>query len=756
LASKEVALRDVGVLVPLYSFYPSIESFLDTAVKRTIDQAKDNASLEHPVDIYLLQVLFLIRYVEEIKSNVDNLVTLCLDEIDADRLALRRKIEESLQRLEKETLISRNGDIYFFLTNEERDINREIKNEFINSGEEATLLGELIFNDVLKEQRKYRYPVNKMDFVFNRLCDLRPVGNQSDGVLMVSVISPLNDEYDVYKANPKCILESATDGGFILVRLGNDDSLGPEVRTYVQTGKYVRRKNDGTLSEPTKKALLGFAHDNGQRRTRLVGLLSQMFAEADYFVNGKSLQLKATAPMAALDESLQYLVQNTFTKMGYLKRLTAEADRLREIQSILRSNDIAQQTLALQMAEGNKEAIDDIRSYVQLCAANNRQVILHDMIEKRYALRPYGWPDEEVLILIARVLVLGEISLMMDGALVAIDKAYDAITTAAKRRKILVVKRQTSDPKSIQTARTLGKDLFSEMGPDGEDPLFNFLQNRLKTWQSSLTSYKPLADTGNYPGKDEISDGLLLIRKLLANDDSYNFIEQFNSSKNDLRDLADDFRDLEQFYEHQKPTWDKLRKKHDRFRLNQLELERDTQASAALKRMREILSAASPYSLIKEAEGLINTVGAVNTALVSDGRKQTSEKINELISTLAKEVASVKGDEGLATSCLKPLENLRSRAETENSLAHITQAEAESLKEFDIAVKRIEEFARKAAETGKEKGQEVIVRKHRVVEPAKLAKGPYLETTNDVNEFVDTLRDELEKAIANNERIQIR
>ena len=61
------------------------------------------------------------------KSNVDNLVTLCLDEIDGNRLALRRQIEQSLARLEKETLISRSGDIYSFLTNEERDINKEIK-----------------------------------------------------------------------------------------------------------------------------------------------------------------------------------------------------------------------------------------------------------------------------------------------------------------------------------------------------------------------------------------------------------------------------------------------------------------------------------------------------------------------------------------------------------------------------------------------------------------------------------------------------
>jgi hypothetical protein len=48
----------------------------------------------------------------------------------------------------------------------------------------------------LKDLRKYRFPANKMDFVFNRSCDLHPVGNRSDSALLISVISPLNDEYD--------------------------------------------------------------------------------------------------------------------------------------------------------------------------------------------------------------------------------------------------------------------------------------------------------------------------------------------------------------------------------------------------------------------------------------------------------------------------------------------------------------------------------------------------------------------------------
>src|SRR5262249_52916192 len=198
-AAKTLSVNEVGVLVPLYEFYPSIESFLDTAVKKTIDQAETNASLEQPFDNNLLQVLFLIRYVDEIKGNVDNLVTLCLDQIDADRLALRRKIEEALARLEKETLISRSGDNYFFLTNEERDINKEIKAVELLAGEEARRVGEVVLEDGVRGQRKPRYSGKKMAFAFNRRCDHYPVGNQKDGALLVSVIGPLADDYESYE-----------------------------------------------------------------------------------------------------------------------------------------------------------------------------------------------------------------------------------------------------------------------------------------------------------------------------------------------------------------------------------------------------------------------------------------------------------------------------------------------------------------------------------------------------------------------------
>ena len=169
--------------------------------------------------------------------------------------------------------------------------------------------------------------------------------------------------------------------------------------------------------------------------------------------------------------------------------------------------------------------------------------------------------------------------------------------------------------------------------------------------------------------------------------------------------------------------------------------------------MQEILSARSPYGLIKEADALINTVNAVNSSLLTGRRTQAIAKIDAHIATLNKDMATAQGEASLRAACLKPLEALREQVQKEESLAHITQAEAEAVKEFDAAVGRIEEFLRKLAEqkkpkddgSGKVPPPPPVVKKQRIVKPADIVKTTYLETSDDVNGFLDALRQELEQ-----------
>ncbi len=142
--------KEDGVLVPFSFFYDPLHKFIDHQHSQVISDAENNSKLDE-FDVELLKVLFMIKYVKEIKANADNLTTLMISNIDDDRIEVRSKIEESLKKLIKETLVQKNGEIYIFLTNEEQEINNAINNESVEMGEiigeASTVIFEEIFTD---------------------------------------------------------------------------------------------------------------------------------------------------------------------------------------------------------------------------------------------------------------------------------------------------------------------------------------------------------------------------------------------------------------------------------------------------------------------------------------------------------------------------------------------------------------------------------------------------------------------------------
>lgn len=762
-AAKTVSDQDIGVLVPVYMFYPSIESFLDTTVKRTIDHAKENDSLE-PFDIHVLQVLFLIRYVDEMKGNVDNLVTLCLNEIDADRLALKKKIEESLARLEKDSLVSRSGDLYYFLTNEERDINQEIKKEIISSADEAKLLGDIIFQDVLKDQKKHRYSATKKDIPFNRVCDQHPIGRNTDGAMTFSVVSPLDDDFGQY-SDQKCILSSSGDNGKAIVRLDDKEALGRELKTYLRTDKYIRTKDDSTSPPTTRRIHKDLAAENQQRRNLLANLLSDMLVEASYFVAGEKLETNASGPITAMEEALEYLVENTFTKLSYLKHLNDNPNK--EIHAILKSDDTAQQTLQVDLPENNPQALEEVRRYVDLAFGRDKEIVMYDMCFGRFSDRPYGWPELETAILLVRLYAVGEILFMRGGDAIKHDDVYSTLSETKNWRKITVVQKVTAKIEDVKKAREIGKEVFHEMGPETEDGLYDFLRKKLTHQQSCLKRYAELAQDGRYPGKQTITDSLATIKALLMVDESNRFLERFNENKDNLLQLSDDFHDLEHFFESQKPTWDKLLKAEQQFSLNQRQLEQDEEAKKALDRIKVIRSAAEPYSMVHEVDPLVTSIQKVNDKLVTEQRTNSLEVVEAQIESIRQELKAAGDDPTLSSSCMKPLESLKSQVTGQTSLAHITQAETDAVNLKDTAITKIGQFITRqaakmpdqVAEDGPNKGDNKPTPKFKqpkVIHPKTLTTKTYLESQTDIDEFLTALRKQLEAAINNDERIEIR
>jgi len=680
-AGKLAAKKDVGILVPLYWFYPSIESFLDTAVKRTIDQAAEKPTL-HEFDIHILKTLFMIRYIDEVKGSIDNLVTLCIDRIDADRFELRKKIEESLQRLEKETLINRSGEDYFFLTNEERDISREIKNVELEFGAEGRELGTLIFEDILKGNKKHRYSKTSADFDLNRLCDLHAVGGKVEEGLIISVITPFCEEYNSYD-KAKCIMQSMEDNGHIVIKLPENIKLRDELWTHLKTEKYIARKN--VANPEVERILRDRKEENRIRKTRLMDMVKEMLKQADFYAAGQPLRIDGSDPVGAFSAAVEYLIENTFTKMGYIEHPCNNPQA--EVQSVLRANDIGQQTLNLTLPEYNPKAVAEIREYVNLCTQTSKQIVMHDLVTKRFHNRPYGWPEWETVLILARLIVASEIQLIMNGAIVESKRVYELISKTSNWRKITIKRRQMVDSALLEQTRQLSRELFGVMGPDNEDGLFNFFREKLSAWNDRLSQYRTLAETDNYPGIEEIKNGMSHISVLLNDRESYIFINRLKELKDDLLEFAEDFHDIDNFYKTQKPVWEKLTKTYARFDLNRFELEKDENAKAALQRMTEILQATVPYGIIQEAEVLLVKVESVNNSLVSAHRKAALENVEALIDELDKELTTAQADEAFRSSSLRPLVDLKGSVQKMVSIAHLQQAtdQAQSLLDQQIA-----------------------------------------------------------------------
>ncbi|MCD6586778.1 MAG: BREX system P-loop protein BrxC [Desulfobacteraceae bacterium] len=747
-SAVNIAAKEIGALVPLYEFYPCIESFLDTSVKRSIEQAKDNAGLDVGFDIQILQALFLIRYVDIIKPNVENLVTLCIDQVDADRIVLKRDIEASLQRLEKETLINRNGDLYFFLTNEEREVSREIKGVEITSAAETELLGDIIFDDILKGKTKHKYTAYNRDYAFNRICDDRFRGKELQNELGLEIISPLHDEYKLF-IPAKCNLYSSGKDGNLIVKLDDNPTLTTELRLYLQVKKYIENKSNPSASHNLSQILNDRAVENRERKDRLIALFDDLISKAEYYALGKKLDIDGQTTAKAINDGFDYLVKNIFSKFSYLTYVAS--DPLKEIKQILLSDDVAQHQLSLDIKGKEppdiKPDIKEVKGYINGKTAINHSVILDELV-KHFTKRPYGWGDFQVIILVAKLFMAGDIKLVIDETKIAPKDAIAPLSKTHQWKTVKIIENPRMDQKTLDTAKKLAKDMFGAIPPDSQEKLSQHIIDNLEKWSATLDKFKPLADTGNYPGKQEIDGCLAIIAKITKIHDAYERIKAFNESKDYLLDAEDDLQTVKDFYTNQKNTWENLSNSLKRFMPNKSAIEKNLDAFSALKRMLEIEKAPSPYTMIKEVDGLISRIDSVNKDLLQKQKTSAEKEVDSKIDQLKAELDKHNADANFRNEILFPIQQVKKNIQTDFSIPEISYKVSDTRELFEDAFIEIEDKFQPP--DGKTKKKQT-----RTVKPSTYAKKVYLETEADVDEYVGSVKDVLLDAVKSDIRVKI-
>lgn len=92
------------------------------------------------------------------------------------------------------------------------------------------------------------------------------------------------------------------------------------------------------------------------------------------------------------------------------------------------------------------------------------------------------------------------------------------------------------------------------------------------------------------------------------------FARDIGKKADALRDVREDLDTLRDFFQTQKPVWERLLAALNRYQSSRSSLQKDAQAAEALKKLESIRSHQEPYNLIKDIDGLLACIEEVAAA----------------------------------------------------------------------------------------------------------------------------------------------
>lgn len=519
-----IADEQVGKLATFDLMYRGISSALKSHLLST---EKAEKQLDKPLAIKLLKVLLLVKYVKEFRASVHNLSVLMIESFDQDVGRLHQDVETALNVLENQVYIQRSGDCYEFLTDEEKDVEQEIKNTEVDSSEVADELHKIIFERVLKG-RKLRYEPNKRDFLFTRKLDDKMYGREYE--LGVHVISPFHE----HSGNPAQVKMAYIGRNEITVMLPSDARLIRDLTLMKQTTKYVGQNYQTTKKENVKRILGNKTTANQERERQLVEHVKSLLGKATMFVAGTEVESSKEDPGLRLHDGFETLVEQTYTNLRMLRGVNfteAQVEQcLNQASDGLFGNDAAVIT----------EPESEMLSSISLDVNKGIRPTVKKLVED-FETRPYGWPLPAIQCVLAKLIARGKIEVRSDGQLLDGASLLGHLTNTGKFGNMVLEPQVDFSASQTRALREFYEQFFDEPPHANEAKALG-----TETAESFVSMCDDLRDlvakASDYPFLsaliDPIDDFKILGKK------SYKFfLTEFDGRRDQLLDLKEDVLD---------------------------------------------------------------------------------------------------------------------------------------------------------------------------------------------------------------------
>jgi hypothetical protein len=704
----------------------------------------------------------MIKYIKELPANIENVATLMVSSIDEDKLELKEKIKVSLRKLISQTLVQKNGDYFIFLTDDEQDVNREIKAIHIDEDLTKRELANYIFQD-LYDEKKYRYS-NVYTFSYNQKMDEKNYGNQTASI-GINILSPLSDHYG--KSEQELMMMSSGSGELI-IKLGGNESYIEEMEEVLKIEEYRKKKNITQLPESIQNILNNKQAEVRERRRRVRELLEDAIKSGKFFINGDDANIKGSTVKEKINTALHSLVDNVYTKLGYVKEFL---DSERELLSVLSIKD-EQLTLSPEIKQDpNESATKEMFDFITMQDSIQKQVRVKILLD-RYSDKPYGWRLLDIQRIIAELLREQRIRLRYNSEYLepeeSASKIVTVLTKTAEADKGIILKRVKVDEALIKTAKKLCKDVFNTTDlPDDEDGLVKEIRTLMEKQVGEINAFKARYEDRKYPGRSLLDKGLEYLGEFHKGLDNASFFAKMKELQKDLSYWEEDMTYVKGFFgSDQKGIFDKGLSAISKYEENKAYLMGEEAAQFA-KQLMDILNDPLPYRKIKQIPEIIKKMDDQIQNVLTEKRNNAKEKIKvdyDYLSLKAKQY-------GVSNETKERIEQyyseLMGQVEVFADIYKVdaTISQSASFKEnYERKINQeIEEWQRRNIEkppvvieggdddgTG---GQVATVQKQKI-KASELIVVKELRSEDDVDKYINTLSNKLKQIIKSNKEIE--
>ena len=789
---KESAMQlmneETGAIVPFHKFYDALENFLDHSHSSVIIRAYDNSYInpeKKEKDVFainVLKTLFLIKYVVEIEANVDNITSLMISNIDDDRLALKAEVEEALKVLMRQMLIQKNGSVYVFLTDEEQEINNEIEKENVEMPEVLTKIAEMIFEDIFPS-KKYQYPAfgGRYTFPFNQTVDDRPYKANQSYDIGLRVLTPWY-EGGVEDSTLRMI---SGQGKEVLVALPNDDSFLTEMRAYLKIERFLRKNTSVQLAkyEAIKEAK---RVEMRERNNNAKLYLTEALKDATIYVNGDVLRTSGKEVNSRINEAIGRLVQTVYHKLSYITAPMGETD----IRKLFRSSNQLSLTLE-DSSEANVHALDDV---LQFIGGNSRMHMKTSMktIKDRFMKAPYGFVEDDVQWLVARLFKRDDLAFTVNGESVNANNRTEEelvgyITKKQFVDKLLMEVRVRVPEKQKKAVRTIMKELFNVTPTaEDEDTMMSEFRRYCERTITSIDRLEPRYQLYAYPGRQVLAEGKKLMSSLLQINAPLEFFKEVSDGQDELLDFGEDFEPVQKFFSPNSEQEQIFRRA-----LDMLDIYDDsktyivnTALEDVVRQMRSIAAMKAPYREIPKLPELREKFMALYNEILEDqsapvvkaikaDRNRVLEVLNDKPYKDAKHSGYMERFEELldgAVHCnnVSVLRSYQDKSDALN-IRLLNEMVDEDNRLAQQALAQAEAEQQRLAAEARKRGETVTVPQPKVQQPAvkvrttknlsiktvARAASWRLESAEDVDKYLDALRQSLLKELADDSIVNV-